>query len=279
MKLRALRVIVALALGAAGARGAEPAPDFTNYHPTAAATRIAATAAPVIDGDLADAIWEKAQSFDAFYQVNPDLGRPASERTVVRILYDENALYIAVHAYDSEPDKIVANLKGRDVRMPNDDNIRIILDPTASGANGYNFEINPNGAYTDALIQNNSTFNVNWNAIWSVGARRTADGWTAEAAIPFRSMSYDPDAPAWNFNIQRTIRRKNEEVRWSNVSRNYRNIEFSNVGQLTGFTGVRKGLGLEVQAFARAAYKQTFNPAPRPRDVSFEPSGNLYYRI
>jgi len=88
--------------------------DFSTYIPTAKATRIEASEAPVIDGDVSDAVWAKAEVIDEFYQTEPDTGQPASERTELRILYDAENLYIAVYAYDRNPDLIRATTKNRD---------------------------------------------------------------------------------------------------------------------------------------------------------------------
>ena len=93
---------------------AAPVRDFSTYIPTAKATRIEASEAPVIDGDVSDAVWAKAEVIDEFYQTEPDTGQPASERTELRILYDTDNLYIAVYAYDRNPDLIRATTKNRD---------------------------------------------------------------------------------------------------------------------------------------------------------------------
>ncbi len=270
--------MIAVLCGPGFAR-AQSRADLAAYRPTAAATRVEGNEAPTIDGDVSDPVWAKAAAFDTFYQVTPDLGAKATERTVVRLLYDKDNLYVALYAYDAAPDKIVANLRGRDVRMPAEDSIRLVFDPTASGRNGYSFEVNPNGAYTDALVQNNATFTVNWNPIWTVKAVRTADGWTAEASIPFRSLTYDPRAAAWGFNVERNLKRKNEEDRWSNISVGSRPYDFSNVGMLTGIADTDKGLGLDVQVFGKAGYKHTWDPAPAHGNATASPSGNLYYKI
>ena len=80
--------------------------DFSTYVPTAKATRIEASEAPIIDGDVSDAVWAKAQVIDEFYQLEPDTGQPVSERTELRILYDTDNLYISVYAYDRNPELI-----------------------------------------------------------------------------------------------------------------------------------------------------------------------------
>src|SRR5262249_43681702 len=100
-----------------------PARNFDDYIPTAHATRIQASEAPTIDGDPSEAVWQKAEAIDEFYQVDPDPGQPGSQPTIARFLYDENNLYVAIYAYDSEPDKIIATVKARDGRLDTDDGV------------------------------------------------------------------------------------------------------------------------------------------------------------
>src|SRR5439155_12255762 len=136
--------------------------------------------APNVDGDLSDPVWKKAAVINEFYQLEPKEGQPESERTVVRVLYDENNLYFGIMCYDDEPNRITARIKARDGNLDNDDFVRIYLDPNLTRRSGYLFEVNPLGARLDALLQNNAGFLPEWNALWSAKARRLADGWAAE---------------------------------------------------------------------------------------------------
>src|SRR6185503_1135775 len=140
-----------------------PERDFTTYEPTANATRIDPSEAPKIDGSLSDPAWAKAEIIDEFYQVDPFAGRPGSQTTIARFLYDENTLYVGIYAYDTEPDKIVATVKARDGRVDVDDGVRIYLDPELTRRNAYYFEMNSLGSRVDALIQNNQTYIQTWN--------------------------------------------------------------------------------------------------------------------
>ena len=194
--LRAQRAAVGLGFAASLAALAIPANSAwaTNAaavappRPTVHAPRLNEGEAPVIDGDISDAAWAKAAVLDTFFQEEPNYGDPPSERTVVRVAYDANNLYVSVYAYDREPTRIIATQKIRDGRLINDDRVKIFLDPNKAGRDAYSFEVNALGGYTDALLQNNQDFFTNWNIIWYVKGRRVADGWTAEMAIPFRSL-------------------------------------------------------------------------------------------
>src|SRR5215470_3493415 len=159
---------------------------------TLRAVRIDSSEAPNIDGDLSDPVWAKAAVLDDFRQVEPDTGAPASERTVLKILYDENNLYFGVYLYDDEPDKIQVRSMTRDGPVFAEDQFRIILDPDMTRRNGYSFEVGPAGGREDALLQNNTNDLGRWNTIWVVRSHVVADGWVAEVSIPFRDFSYDP---------------------------------------------------------------------------------------
>jgi hypothetical protein len=276
----AARIIV-FALGTFGTVAwaqTPPARDFATYRPTAKATRIDTSQAPVVDGDLSDPIWSKAEPIEEFYQLEPAEGAPGSERTVVRILYDANNLYLAVMAYDDEPGRITARIKQRDGAIDSDDIIRIYLDPDMTRRNAYIFEINPLGARREGLIRNNTDVLYEWNTIWSAKARILPDGWSVEVAIPFRSISYGKRTD-WGFDLSRLVRRKNERIRWSSINKVIGSQDVTRSGTLTGINGISDGLGLDVQAFALARYRKTWDAPGTDTGVSFRPSGNLFYKI
>ena len=253
--------------------------DFQHYEPEAEIARIASDEAPKIDGDISDPVWSKATRIDRFYQTEPVRGAEPSETTVVYIAYDENNLYFAFFCGDSQPDKILATVMQRDRELWQDDNIRVYLDPYDSSRDAMAFLVNSLGTQMDMLIENNSNFYPEWDTIWDVEARRTDDGWTAEMAIPFRSISYDPGVDKWGFEIMRQIRHKNETVRWSQIDQFLPPWNVSEIGSITGLRDISQGLGLDVQAFGKFNYERDW--MQRPRDDSFTPeaSGNIFYRI
>jgi Carbohydrate family 9 binding domain-like len=208
-------VIAAATMLGSGAFAAQPVSqstqDSTNY--TVKAVRIDSSEAPKIDGDLSDAVWAKAAVLDDFPQMEPNAGQPATERTVLRILYDENNIYFGVYLYDDEPDKIAVRSMTRDGPVFAEDEFRIVLDPNMTRRNGYEFEVGPAGGREDALVQNNTADLTRWNTIWVARWRVVAGGWVAEIAIAFRDFSYDPARPDWGFDFVRVIRRKAERDR------------------------------------------------------------------
>ena len=201
---------------------------------------------PVVDGRLDDPVWDLAEDGGPLIQSDPDEGAQATERTEFRIVYDDRAIYVGVWCYDREPSKIVAREMARDRRIFSDDWIIIIFDTFLDRRNGYQFATNPNGARTDALITNNTGRNESWDTIWESRVTIDDEGWKAEVAIPFRSLSFDPDAVAWGFNIHRRVKRIGETNRWSGARRHLRSYTISEAGLLVGLEGLRQGVGLDV---------------------------------
>ena len=249
--------------------------DTDAYKPVLVAPRITGDG-PVIDGSLDDAIWAEAAVIDEFWQVEPDYGAP-SQKTRAYIMYDQYNLYVGVYMYDNEPDKIQRSLMERDPPLNDDDGIRILLDPFGTTRDSYFFGLNPNGARLDALTENGNQFRGQWDTIWTAKAKVVDDGWIAEFAIPFRSISFDSSLDQWGFQIIRTIRRNNEEIRWSNLNRSRGRIDMSNVGGLAGVRDVSSGFGLEAQLFVTGGVVRDHEL--QDTDLSLEPSANIFYKI
>jgi hypothetical protein len=263
---------------AGGAWAQAEAINFETYRPVAVATRIGTSEAPKLDGDITDAVWAKAKVISDFYAIEPVVGGKPRFKTEVRILIDDDHLYVAFRAYDDEPDKVMRTAMKRDGEIWKDDAVRITLDPQNTGRHGYTFEIASGGARWDALVQNNSDTIGEWNTIWHGHTRVDAQGWTAEMAIPFKSLSFDAGAASWGLNMGRSIRRFNEPVRWSNISNSINYYDFSKSGKLEGVGGITQGLGLDVEVLGSGRYKYEWDD-PRQGDLTFEPSANLYYKI
>jgi len=247
--------------------------------PTYRVMRIESSEAPVIDGNISEAVWAKAPAITDLKQSDPSPGAPATERTEMRILYDRTNLYISIYAYDSAPDQIVMASMARDTKPGTGDFVRIFLDPFKTRRNAYVFDIAPSGGRLEALTQNKTDLIETWNTIWDVRTRVVEDGWVAEMAIPFRSVSYDPDSSEWGFDFFRLIRRKTERTRWGSTNPSLRFVDISQSGVLTGLDGIDEGLGLEAQLFATARYKHDWGATPERGALSGSGSANLFYRI
>jgi hypothetical protein len=251
--------VVAIVFGVLprAARAAQDAPAVSSGR-TLTAAALQPTDTIVVDGHLDEPVWQRAAPATDFLQQDPDNGAPASEPTEVRIAFDRQRLYIGVRCYDSDPASIVGKQMLRDADLGGDDRFMWAIDSFLDGRTGYYFEINPVGLMGDGLIaQGDSgpsaaggTVNKQWDGIWIARVRRTADGWTAEIELPFRTLNFDPGGTSWGVNFQRTVRRKNEESVWSGHARNQGLLRMTNAGRLTGLAELSQGAGLDIKPHA-----------------------------
>ena len=147
--------------------------------------------APRLDGVLSEEEWQNAAVIDEFVQQEPSEGEPATERTVVRLMYDEHALYVGVEAYGSNPNGVVATEMRRDsLQLLDEDNFQLIFDTFSDSRSGYMFVTSPLGAKLEQQIAEegeggyrqlrssiNSNINLDWDGVWDVSAQRIDQGW------------------------------------------------------------------------------------------------------
>ena len=235
------------------------------------------TTAPVIDGVLDDAVWTDATLIDDLAQVEPIEAAEPSERTEVRLLHDRDTMYVAIQAFDADPDAIVATQMRRDADLDADDHVRILIDPYFDRRNGFLFEINAVGAKRDGLIESNTRIRTDWDGIWQGKATMTAEGWTAEIAIPFKTISFDPATSQWGFNVERFIRRRNEVVRWAAARQNRQFNAVVDAGVLNGIHDIDQGIGLDFKPYGLVGYRNDRDSS----DDGFEVDGgfDLFYKV
>lgn len=193
-----------------------------------------------LDGALTETAWNETDSLTDFRQRDPKQGELASERTVVRFIGTPQGLWVGVWAYDREPKGIRRTQLRRDADFGTDDHVTVMLSPTADKRTGFLFSINPNGALNDAEILNFENESREWDGIWDGRARVTDAGWQAEMLIPWQTLRYRPvnagaAADAWDANVRRFIRRKNETALWTAWKRTEGIRFLERAGSLTGF--------------------------------------------
>ena len=244
-------VAIALALSAPAAGRVD---DHPAERPSIAALAIIEPI--VVDGRLDEPAWGEAEVGTGFTQREPREGEPASERTEFSVAYTPSMLYVALRAFDSEPEKIIAKEMERDGTLFSDDSVLLVFDTFLDGRNSFAFSTNPNGARHDALITDEGRdINTQWDGVWAVSCRRTTEGWVAEIAIPFSTLRFDPTLDRWGLNVQRLIRRKREEVNWANLPReagSFRSsaaYRVSLAGTLTGLEGLRRSRSLDIKPY------------------------------
>ena len=204
-----------------------------------------------LDGVLNEDEWYVVEPATGFKQRDPIEGAPATEKTEVYIVYDDYNLYIGAKFYDSDPKGIKAYQKKRDAPLRGDDRFMFIIDTYRDYRTGYFFETNPAGLLGDGIIGVGGRFNLNkdWDGIWDVRTTKDEKGWNAEIVIPFQTLSFDPENDIWGINFQRTIRRKNEDVKWTGFKRGIWLTKPIYAGELRGLNGISSGRGLEVKPY------------------------------
>jgi len=202
-----------------------------------------------IDGVLDEPDWEAAPPIGEIRQREPHQGAEASEATEVKLLYDNQNLYIGVMCFDSNPEGIIGTQMSRDADLSADDRVEILIDSFRDRHNAFYFATNPLGALVDALIIENGQISKEWDAIWLVRTHRTEHGWSAEFSIPFKSLGFHRGQQSWGFNFSRTIERKFEEDRWASPRLDLEFFQVSEAGEIAGFAGIEQGRGLDVRPY------------------------------
>jgi hypothetical protein len=172
-----------------------------------------------LDGRLDEAAWQKAPVISDFTQSYPKPGAQPTDRTEVRVLYDDAAIYVGVKAFDSRPDSIAAQLARRDASGIYSDWIHLIIDSYHDRRTAFRFTVNPKGVKKDVYTSNDGNEDVNWDAIWEVATSVDKDGWTAEYRIPLSQLRFGSGVPGqdriWGFQVMRDVARRNERDSWS----------------------------------------------------------------
>ena len=207
-----------------------------------------------VDGVLDEPAWTSAPAIGDLVQRQPLPGLAPTERTRVTLLRDKDNLYIGVVAYDSEPQKVIGTQMERDAGLGSDDRIEILLDTFRDQRSAFYFATNPSGALVDGLTFGDGQLNTEWDAIWQGRTRRTEEGWVAELAIPFKSLSFPADSSVWGFNVSRNILRKLEDDRWSAARLDTRCLQVAEAGRIPNLGGRTQGLGLDVRPFLAGSW-------------------------
>ena len=209
-----------------------------------------------IDGELSEADWQEVEPISRFVQIEPDEGKPISQPTEVRILYDNRNLYLGFICFDTEISKLVANELRRDARLYDNDSVYVLLDTYNDRRGGFFFRVNALGAMEDTSVTSSGdTWNRNWDAVWTCRAKINENDWTAEIAIPFSQLRFtQSDVMEWGMNLGRKISRNNEEATWAPVSKAYREggireFRTANLGSLGGLKGISPSRHIELLSY------------------------------
>ena len=242
-----------------------PAGTGTEYRhsgaPRARAVRVNGGIA--LDGVLDEAVWSSSPPIEDFIQTLPLEGDPVSERTQVRIVYDDDAVYVGALLADRSP--VTTRLARRDAGLGDSDILVVLLDSYHDHETAYRFWTNPSGVKGDAIVTGNGTGrgDASWDPVWEVATQVTAEGWTAEMRIPFSQLRFSPDrSQVWGLQIERNINRLQENATFPFTPLLER-AGVSRFAHLDGIAGIEPGRRLELlpYAVARGEYVQLEAPS------------------
>src|SRR5687767_8556259 len=233
------------------------------------AIAVPSTSPIVLDGRFNEEIWQQAPPITEFQQREPAEGQPPSMRTEARMAYDDQALYVAVRAFDDDPEKLVGILTRRDQRSPSDW-IRIVVDSYFDKRSAYEFGVNPVGVKTDRYYFNDGQSDDSWDAVWDVEVERDGDGWRAEFKIPFSQLRFNTlSGGPVGFAVIREVGRLAETVSWPLLSRNANGF-VSQFGEMRGLRMAGAPKKLELLPYTVADLHtqphDASNPLSNPND-------------
>lgn len=264
-----------------------------NNRPSFNATHL--TSDPTIDGNvLGEELWKTITPIDQLIQLRPQFGAPASEKTEIRLAYTKSTLYVAVICYESSPGGIVVSDNRRDADLSDEDSFLFIIDTYNDRQNGFLFGTNSNGMEYDAQIDNEGQgnfnanrqqggviggTNINWDASWTIKTETGDYGWSAEFAIPFRSLRFSSgDNQSWGINFQRNISKNREVAFWASLPLGFDIKRLSMAGKVHGLNLKNPG-NLKVIPYALGQVINDKSVDPSETNTDFEAGLDVKYSI
>ena len=249
----------------------------------------------LIDGRvIEDEIWQSIPPEKSMIQVQPNNGLQSSEKTEIRIAYNDKTLFISAICYDSEAKKIVVTDARRDGNLNATDAFLFILDTYHDTQNGFVFGTNSVGTQYDAQVDNEGVgnlntnrqqggtiggFNLNWDASWTVSSSVGDYGWSCEFAIPLKTIRFAPGTDQkWGINFQRNITKTNEIAYWAPLPINFNLYRLSMAGDLTGLNLKSPG-NLKVMPYVLAGRSIDHRTEPNTTNNDTEAGIDLKYSI
>ena len=251
---------------------------------------------PTVDGNvLTDDVWQKVEPITSLKQIRPNFGAAASENTEVRVAYSNSVFYVAVVCYDKDPSSIVVSDSRRDADLSDEDSFLFIVDTYNDQQNGFLFGTNSNGMEYDAQIDNEGVgnfnqnrqqqggviggTNLNWDASWQVKTETGGYGWSAEFAIPLRSLRFSGgDNQTWGINFQRNIAKRSEVAYWADLPLGFDIKRLSLAGKMNGLNLKNPG-NLKIIPYVLAQGVRNQAVDPTDTDTDFDAGLDVKYSI
>jgi hypothetical protein len=215
----------------------------------------------VLDGRLDEDVWKSVNPATDFVQQDPDEGQPATEKTEIRIAYDDEAIYVGARMFDSQPSEIVRRLSRRD-SVPNTDCVMIGFDPRHDHLTGVGFTVTAVGTLADEVIFDDIQEDGSWDGVWDARVSTDSFGWSAEIRIPFSQLRFpEGEHQTWGFNAARRLSRRNEESYWILTPKKESGLA-SRFGHLEGLDGIRGRSHLDLLPYATARTERMVTAEP-----------------
>jgi hypothetical protein len=238
-----------------------------------------------VDGEFDETIWQTVQPITEFVQRLPQDGAAPSEKSEMRILYDDNYLYFGFTFFDSEPEKVRATILNRGGWIHRDDKLEIALDTYLDRRNAYLFEMNPLGTQDDALISDENKPSLDewaWDGVYISEGRVTDFGWVLEVAIPWNTLRFpSKDELTMGLAVKRYINRKNESVLWPHIGLEYSSdvYQVSQYANLTGLKNIKRGNDIKIKPFGIAGAQEQIKDNEKISDDLGNAGADLYYGL
>ena len=207
----------------------------------------------ILDGLLDEPSWSVADSTTGiFWLTQPQAGFPAPDRTVIRMIYDDEALYMGAVLYDPEPHRAISAGLEQDFSPQASDIFGVAIDASRDKQSAYVFGANPAGAKWDAQSFNDgAAINSAWEGIYEVETSTFAEGWILEMRIPLTTLRFPrgEGEQSWGLNFSRQVRRRNEYATWAAIPRQFRVFRMSEAGTLEGLPAFEPGRNLQIKPF------------------------------
>lgn len=209
---------------------------------------------PVIDGEINDAVWQSAEIAQGFTQYTPEVNLPETEdrKTIVKMSYDNEAIYIAAYLWD-DPKLMMSQLTNRD-NFGQTDYFKVVINPNNDAQNDTQFIVFSSGVQADAISNPTIGEDFSWNAVWESAVTKTDDGWSVEMKLPYRTLRFsDEKEPTWGIQFVRFFRRERSEYAWNAIDRT-KGIVGLYHGELKGLKDIKPPVRLNLYPFTTGIY-------------------------
>lgn len=226
-----------------------------------------------IDGILNESDWQKANVIDGLVQLEPTPGEPSGQKSAIKVIYDNQAIYVGATLYDTKPNEILQELSERD-NMGNTDWFGLMIDAYQDGINGLGFYVTASGVQIDikySAIGGNGGGNfifsgdTNWDAVWDSEVNFTEEGWVVEMKLPYSALRFpNKDEQVWNINFGRGVRRDRETSFWNPIDPNGPGF-VQQAGVIDGIKNIKAPVRLSATPFVATYFQNYFDPEGNPK--------------